>query len=337
MCARRADAPSPAGAASTYHDDAPRGRVARASTGRHDGDVLVHVRFALPDGTEVHAGPAALVGRAWSAEVRIDDGRVSEAHALVSLRGGALFLLALRGRIRVDGRDRPRIELAVGQTIELAAGVELFVREVRLPDELLGLEAPGMSRQILTGVTSLVGGDTPRLTLGHEPSAGALAWSDGLAWRLRIGDGAVEPLDAGQSFTVQGTRFHAVACALREHAMGETGPAADVTRLRIVSHYDTVQIWRDETAEPQVLTGQPARVVSELLAVRGPIRWEAVAESIWGKNENPGTLRHRLDVTLAKARRVLRDAGVRGDLVTAHHNGCLELLLYPGDVVDDRS
>ncbi|MCK6547838.1 hypothetical protein L6R52_18445 [Myxococcota bacterium] len=299
--------------------------------------MLVYARFALPDGTEVHAGPAALVGRAWSAEVRIDDGRVSEAHALVSLRGSALSLLALRGRIRVGGRDRPRVELEVGQTIELAKGVELRVLDVRLPDELLGLDAPGMSRQVLTGVTSIIGGVTPRLVSGHDPEAGALAWSDGLAWRLRIGDGAVEPLDAGRSFTVQGTRFTAITSALREHAVGETGPAADVTRLRIVSHYDTVQIWRDETAEPQVLTGQPARVVSELLAVRGPIRWEAVAEAVWGKNDNASTLRHRLDVTLAKARRVLRDAGVRSDLLTAHHNGCLELLLYPGDLVDDRS
>ena len=39
----------------------------------------------------------------WSAALHLDDPRVSEAHAMVSIRGSELKLLALRGRFQIDG------------------------------------------------------------------------------------------------------------------------------------------------------------------------------------------------------------------------------------------
>lgn len=299
--------------------------------------MLPEVRLRLPDGQIVGAAPGAVIGRSYTADVRIDDGRVSEIHAYVSLRASQLVLLALRGRIRCEQRDTSRLELALGQRIELAPEVALDVVAIELPAEVLGLEADGVARQVLFGVTSVMTRPTPHLVAGYVAEAGALVWSDGLAWRVRPTGQRVRPLRAGDVLTVDGVAFRAVAVAGAGAAMVETVPRVGGDRLRIVSLFDSVQVWREGAAAPCLLTGRPARLVAELLALGGPVRWEALAKDLWNDDADVATLRHRLDITLLKTRRLLVAAGLRRDLVTSHRNGWLELLLYPGDVADDRS
>lgn len=298
--------------------------------------MLPEVRLRLPDDQIVAAGPGAIIGRSHTAEVRIDDGRVSEVHAYVSLRASQLVLLALRGRVRCGERDTPRLELAAGQRIELAAGVAIDVVEVTLPEQVLALEADGVSRQVLLGVTSVMTRPAPHLAAGYLADAGALVWSDGLAWRVRVAGQRVRPLRAGDVLTVDGVAFRAVAVPGAGAAVLETVPRAGGDRLRVVSRFDSVQVWREGAAAPCLLTGRPARLVSELLALGGPVRWDVLAQELWPGDVDPATLRHRLDITLLKTRRLLVAAGLRRDLVTSHRNGWLELLLYPGDVADDQ-
>ncbi len=50
----------------------------------------------------------------------LDDPRISEAHALLSLRGGALHLLSLRRMIAVDGKPVSGVELRRGLVVALA-------------------------------------------------------------------------------------------------------------------------------------------------------------------------------------------------------------------------
>ncbi len=299
--------------------------------------MLPEVRLRLPDDQIVAAGPGAVIGRSYTADVRIDDGRVSEVHAYVSLRASQLVLLALRGRIRCDQRDTPRLELAAGQRIELAPEVAIDVVTVVLPDQVLALEAEGVARQVLFGVTSVMTRPTPHLVAGYVAEASALVWSDGLAWRARLAGQRARPLRAGDVLTVDGVGFRALAVPGTGAAVVETVPRVGGDRLRIVSLFDSVQIWREGAATPCLLTGRPARLVAELLALGGPVRWEALAQDLWSDDADVATLRHRLDITLLKTRRLLVAAGLRRDLVTSHRNGWLELLLYPGDVADDRS
>jgi hypothetical protein len=299
--------------------------------------VLPEVRFRLPDDQIAAAAPGALIGRSYTADVRIDDGRVSEIHAYVSLRASQLVILALRGRVRCDGRDAPRLELRVGQEIELAQGVTIGVAALHLPETVLALEGDGVARQVLFGVTSVVMKPSPHLVTGYVADAAALVWSDGLAWRARITGQRVRPLRAGDVLTVDGVSFRALAVAGAGADAVETVPRAGGDRLRIVSLFDSVQIWREGANEPCLLKGQPARLVAELLALGGPVRWEVLAEDLWNDGADSGTLRHRLDITLMKTRRLLTAAGVRRDLVTSHRNGWIELLLFPGDVADDRA
>ena len=69
--------------------------------------------------------PGDLVGRIWSAALRLDDPGVSEAHALVSLRGEELWLLGLRGRFLVEGQPRTEVAMAPGMRVRLSPLTEL--------------------------------------------------------------------------------------------------------------------------------------------------------------------------------------------------------------------
>lgn len=298
--------------------------------------VIPEVRLLLPDGQEVSAGPGATIGRLYTADIRIDDARVSEAHAYVSLRGSALVLLALRGRLRYGGRDVPRLELAAGQAVELARDVTLQVLSVAVPDRVLAIELAGGTRQILLGVTSIVAEPEPHVVASYQPDAAAVIWNDGLAWRIRIAGQRARPLREGSTFAIHGTELRVTSDVSRSAEALETVPRTTHDRLRIVSLFDSVQVWRDGAASPCVLNGLPARLVAELLALGGPVRWQALAQLLWGSATDAQALRHRLDTTLLKTRRLLTAAAVRRDLVTSHRNGWIELLVYPGDLVDDR-
>ena len=85
------------------------------------------VRLRLPDGSVDHLGPGDIIGRTWTAALRLDDPGVSEAHALVSLRGETLKLLALRGRFLVDGQPSVDVDLAPGQHLRISQETELVV------------------------------------------------------------------------------------------------------------------------------------------------------------------------------------------------------------------
>ena len=45
------------------------------------------VRFRLPDGRTAQVAAGGLIGRASTAELRIESPEVSEAHAFISMRG----------------------------------------------------------------------------------------------------------------------------------------------------------------------------------------------------------------------------------------------------------
>ena len=97
------------------------------------------VVLRLPDGSRATLRHGDLVGRLETAALHIADPRISEAHAMVSLRGATLKLLALRGRLAVEGFAVRDVELVAGLTIALAGEVALVVERVGLPEQILGL------------------------------------------------------------------------------------------------------------------------------------------------------------------------------------------------------
>lgn len=294
------------------------------------------VKLSLPTGETCTVGPGAIVGRSFAADVHLEDGRVSEAHALISLRGGEFVLFALRGRVRVEGRDVPRVTLERGLEVELARGVALRVLELELPTEMLALEGPGVPRQVLTGVVSVCTSPTLHIVGGVRADAAALIFSDGLAWFARTGEGKARRVRAGDTLEAGGATLRFVSQARQAVGTPETGPASALGGLRLVSQGASVHLWPPGASSPCVVSGQPALVLAALLGSGKPMRWESLAERLWEGDEPDEVVRHRLDVVLGKLRRRLEEAGVRRDLVTSHHNGFLELVLYPGDQAHDR-
>ena len=258
---------------------------------------------------------------------------------MVSLRGSELVLFALRGRLRCSDRDVPKVTLTLGLVVTLAPGIDVVVEHVKVPSSVLAIEGDALPRQILVGVTSVLAGPPIHLSRGVHADARALLFSDGLDWFAREHDATVaRPLTGGAVLDVDGVALRIVTVETGSAAVPDTTPLphAGTTRLRLVSHFETVQIWRDDVTEPISFAGVAARVLAELLAFGGPTRWELVARGVWGADDD-NVLRHRLDVTLQKIRRRLEESGVRRDLVRAHRDGHLELFLHPGDQADDRS
>lgn len=294
-----------------------------------------HVVLRAPDGAVHRLFPGDLVGRVWTAALAVDDARVSEAHALVSLREGALVLLGLRRLLRLDGREVPQVVLAPGQVVELADGVALAVEDVVLPDALLALEGAGLGRRVLSGTAFLRLGPPAELLPRYTPGARAQLWFTGGGWRARIDDGPPRDLVAGDVLDVDGHAFRVVEVRLREAGRAGTEVGSDGP-LRIVARHVTAHLVRE--GQPTcVLTGVPGRVVSELAVIGVPVGWEALATALWPDDDDRAALRRRWDAHLRRLRTKLRDAGIREDLVRPDGKGNLELVLGPHDVVEDQT
>ncbi len=130
-----------------------------------------YAEVRLGDGSLRTLGHGDFIGRLWTAALVIDDPRISEAHALVSLRGAALRLLALRGRFLVDGASSTDVRLHAGLLVTLAEGVVLEVVRVFIPRTVLALQGPGMPAQLLQGVVSIVAEPAPMLVNGLRADA----------------------------------------------------------------------------------------------------------------------------------------------------------------------
>lgn len=68
-----------------------------------------YAKILAPDDTEWLLGPGDRIGRLASAALTIDDARVSEAHAMISLRGGELRLLGPPSRRPACAPPRGRV------------------------------------------------------------------------------------------------------------------------------------------------------------------------------------------------------------------------------------
>jgi len=293
------------------------------------------VRFRLGPDDVRELGPGDLIGRMWSAALSIPDPAVSEAHALVSLRGTSLKLLALRGRFAIDGTQQTEVELVPGLRIQLTRDVTLEVVEVSLPESVLAIEGAGLPRQILAGVASLRVRPRPELVPGLVADADASFWSDGLGWMISTGE--VSPLVAGDTFTLRGETFRAVAVALGSAGQPATlGRRAVDTPLALVVRFDTVHIHRAD--DPSLaLDGLSARILSELATIKLPVSWSGVAADLWPDEDDLIAQRRKWDTAISRLRKKLREHRIRPDLVRADGTGNFELFLQPGDVVDDQT
>ena len=296
--------------------------------------MLARAIVQLPDGSVTELVPGSLVGRTRRCEVFVDDGRLSEAHALCSLRGGALLLLPLRGRLWLDGAVREAIELAPGQHVELAPGLAVVVLEVVLPEHVLAIRWASEPEVALTGTTTLLGGDAATWRAGWHQHGVAWLWNDGGNWRLQCAGDKPRALEPGQDVTVGGHVLSARLRPLVDAAVDETAAPAVEGPLTIVAKMQSVHLLRPGSP-PVVLDGAPAQCISELVAFNGPVTWDVCARELWRDATSQTLLRGRWDAMLLRLRRRLRQARIRDSLVRCDRQGNVELVLHPGDRVVD--
>jgi hypothetical protein len=292
-------------------------------------------RVEGPDGriVEVHAGD--LLGRSARSVLRLDDPRVSEAHGWVSLRGGTLKLLALRGVLTVDGRAVEEVELAVGLIAHLAPGVALHVLDVSLPSRVMALQIGRGEPAPLLGSVQSVGGQPLRVRAGYDEHAALHVWCTEDQWLVQQPGEPAAPIAPGLRFGIDGTVLRFFELELRRAGARTTMDRGKLhPTLHLVVRYHSVHVHRHGL--PVVsLSGQPAMLVSELAALDGPVDWELVAKQVWRRFSNRDVLRKKLDSTLSRLRHKLAAEAIRSDLVRADGTGRLELVLYDGDRVDD--
>ncbi len=131
------------------------------------------VRFRLAGGTVVDVGEGGINGRGLSAQLRLTDPGVSEAHALVTLRGRELRIMALRGRVVINDVPVSEATLRVGQRVVLSAGTVVTVVGVEVPPAVaepmlatVGGEARLVVVQLGAGTVRIQEGDDPAVQLG---------------------------------------------------------------------------------------------------------------------------------------------------------------------------
>lgn len=296
------------------------------------------------DVARVTVHPGDLIGRLASADVVISDPRISEAHALVSLRRRSLRLLGLRGALSVDGREADAVTLAPGLRVELADGLGFTVESVELPTHSLVLcgtgQGPvelGASSYSLLPENPTTGPQTLRLVMGYVHGAAAHLWYSGARLWIRPDGEEAEPIETGGRWTVAGCPLRVIHMPLDGTNDTIIGAGRnDRTNLVIVARYTSVHVQRD--GGTAVLTGKPANLVSELVGFGGkPVSWETVSRQIWGEHGDREQLRDNFDATRSRLRRQLRDLGIREDLVTLDGSGNVELVLYPGDHMVDET
>lgn len=268
-----------------------------------------------------------MIGRLGAAALSIHDPRISEAHALVSLRAGQLQLLGLRGRFRVHGKVRAQVALEDGLEVELAEGLVLHVDRVVLPPTVLGVRLPGIPDQILGSTVTVQVAPTPRLTPGWTPDAPLTLWRVDDRWFARTAEGDT-PIQAGDRLAIAGVPIEILEIPTAAGPNGTT--AAEFSEpVRIDAHVDTVTVTVG-AAPPTVIGGLPGRVLAELVVIGGPITWDGLARGLWHDADGP-SLRRRWDITLTRLRGRLRDLGAHPHLIHADGTGHIQLLLRPGD------
>lgn len=306
----------------------------------------VFARFRLDDGRRAELSPESVIGRMTHAALRVDDPRISEAHALISLRGAELRLLALRGRVSVDGKPKTEVVLEPGVRVVLASFFGLTVEQVQLPEHIhavLPEDTPGAALAA-AGVVAIFPHADPPLRLGFDPEAGAHVWTRKDDITLRVADpsdpegrSGDRSLAVGERFTVCGRAFRLVELA---RSLLETHPTADKgrfdTRLDLVLHFDSAHVHSSD-GRSVVLDGLAARAISELHAIGTPVAWQELVRLLWPTEPAADTIRQRWDQLMTRIRMKLREAGLRSDLVRATRQGLVELVLGPSDTVTDKS
>lgn len=250
---------------------------------------------------------------------------------MVSLRGGALSLMRLRGSVVVQGIEEDELPLEVGQILYLAPEVWLEVLSLSGTPEVLAVQLGGEQPWPLsTAVYSLITRPRPELVARYLPEAPARIWSTAEGYTIQVGRDEPRMIKPGRSWSLGGLTVRAVTIDSRRAGLPSTVRGDEP--LTIIDRFTTVHIQRPRRSVV-IIDGLRARLLSELVTFGCPTAWQQIAGRMWPGEVDELRLRRRWDRIRQRLRDQLRDAQIREDLVRTDGHGNFELLLMPGDKV----
>ena len=271
---------------------------------------------------EFELNPGDLIGRMELAALPIEDARISEAHAMISLREGELRLLALRGRFRVGQELCAQVSLEIGLRVELAQGITLHVLEVALPEQVLGLEVPGLARLILPQTMTLFEGSPPQARAGYDDTGAAIFWTVDGQHRVTIPGQPTRQIVAGDLIELPSMTARVVSVPLNHASRTQTRThVATVTRLEVLTH--GVRVHQEDHASA-LIAGLPGKILAALLTHGPTMSWEQLVEHVWpGDRSLEHALRRRFDCNLARLRARLQRLNLSPQLIRMSGTGLI--------------
>tara|TARA_R110002096_G_scaffold401386_4_gene598247 strand:+ start:11380 stop:12279 length:900 start_codon:yes stop_codon:yes gene_type:complete len=284
-------------------------------------------------GEAFEVGPGEIIGRSDSAALCVRDPRISEAHAMVSLRGQSLMLLPLRGRLWKGEKIASEIPLEAGLTIELAPELKLRCEEVSLSSTLLGISVPGLPSLCLTSTLSLLASSPPKVVRGYVANADAVFWTVGPIWYLSHPSGEQQRISLGDVITIKDLQVEVVPIAVDAASKAKTQHARRALTLLLCG--EAVQVDRPGGASV-LIGGIPGRILAALLRAGRPLHWQSISAEVWeGELATELALRKRFDVSLARLRtRLAPLCGKNESLVVLDGAGTVALNLADSDQIE---
>lgn len=257
----------------------------------------------MAEDRSVTLGPGALIGRANTATLYIDDPRVSEAHAMVSLRDHCLKLISLRGRFRHQGKVMHEIQLVPEMRLELAEGVEVVCEEVHLPSSVVGLTIwPGPLQVPLSGTTTIhVKGSDASIRRGYDPTGDLIVWSTGQRWSAKVKGQQRRTLTSGDLISLEHVRIQVVDMPLADLDKGQTRSHLRAgALLKCTAHQVIIT---PDVGASHVISGIPGRILSSVLRRGNAAQWTQIVSDVWPDDRSiPSSLRRRFDAGLRRLR-----------------------------------
>lgn len=299
--------------------------------------MLPHVVLARPHATSATLYPGDLIGRLPSAALVIDDPYVSEAHCMVSLRGARLWLVGLRGGMRLrDQRTwRSELELKSGQLVQLAQSTTdpespstLAVAKVVLPTHVLAVVGVARHALPLDRPEWSFFLDPLRAQPGLRPDAAARLWRTHERWSFQGPSGERVPVGPGDG--VQVGQHHISFEAVPASEVPGT-PRTGAAPLRLSFRPDSTEVASVGRPAPVLFRGNAHQILLQtaILTQRASeaVHWRDVASGIW--SSDPLRLEKNWTKGLRRLKDALEERGLPRDLVTSE-SGYVSLGLREG-------
>jgi len=279
--------------------------------------------------------PGDTIGRSPRADLVVNHPSVSELHAMVSLRRGALRALALRGLVASShGEPSRQASLKLRGCIRLCGSpVQLHIIDIQQPASIAVLEIARQAHPLVEdryaigpeGELSVSRSGVTELTTVYSTNETWYVSGEGVERELRPD----RPVAVGR---------HRLTLRWSEDA-GVAGTSAlgrELPSLRVRANLSVVEIlqYAHQGTTRCSLTGKSALLVHALVSQNQPSHWTEIAPDVFDETTYDTDLYKLWTKQLGRLRARLLRSGIRRPQLILTGNGMVSIQRLPGDVFE---